>query len=688
MRRFVSLAAVLLAASLLYAQQFGDAVQVSVVEVPVTVVDRSGNAVADLTKPDFELFDDGRKVPIEYFERVDMNRVSEESAREHVPPPRVATRHFLLMFDLANSSPGSISRASEAAKQFIDSGLRERDLVAVAVFTAESGARMITSFTNNRVLLENAVTTLGDPKYFKVADPLMISAVTSGGGDVATGGGRGGGSRAAIDAAAIDGAAELNRMNQNQADNEARQRLRIQFSNFGTVARMLDRVPGQKQVILLSEGFDARLVQGRENLGFETTNGESDMVLSGEAYNVNNDNRYGNNSANNDVADMARLFRRSDVVLHAIDIKGLRAVGENYGAKSVESLALITRPTGGTVFKNANDLGANFARMLKQQEIVYVLGFTARSTGKPGKFHELKVKAARGTANHRAGYYEAGSKLTDLERTLSLAEILITDAPMHDVPVAVSATPLPGPNGRARVPVLVEIPGSTLLEGVTGNSATANLYLYAFDDKNQVVDFLQQRIALDLTKSGNAVRSTGVRYLGTLRLAPGSYALKALVRVEETARAGFLRTSVDVPAFDKATALPPVIFTEPANWVMLVGPKRGDEYAYPFTAGETTYIPKADASLSANGEYKLALFLFGMPLENLQIEPLVVSNNGDSMTPNLKLLGRTAADERGGTKLLFTFKPQGLAAGAHELRFTVKAKDGAQSVVTMPFQIL
>jgi VWFA-related protein len=667
-----------------YAQRFGEAVQVTVVEVPVTVVDKAGNPVRDLNKEDFELFDDGKKVPIEYFEMVDMTKVT-AAENPNAPLPPVATRHFILLFDVANSAPGTIARAAEAAKQFVDTQMGERDLAAVVVFTAESGAKMITSFTKNRTLLANAIETLGHPKYFKVADPLMISAVVSGNPDS---GGASAGAKADREAAYQEQIADANAMSQRNQDAELRNRLKIQLNHFALVARMLDRVKGQKQVILLSEGFDARLVSGREDLSAEKTRESTDAALSGEVWKVDNEQRFGSSAATTDVKIMADMFRRSDVTLHAMDIKGLRSqVDASTGVKrsSNESLYLMTTPTGGTVFKNSNEMGANFARMLKQQEVVYLLGFTARGTGKPGKFHELKVKAKTGRPSYRLGYYEAGTKITDLEKALSLSEIMMTDAPIKDVDLSLAVTPLPGPGGKARVPVFVEIPGSRLLEGVTGNVATANLYLYAFDDKNQVIDFLQQRISLDLAKAGDTVRSSGVRYFGTLRLVPGSYAVKAIVRVEESGRLGFVRSDLIVPKFDTAVVLPPLLFDEPANWVMLVGPARGDDYPYPFATGDSKYIPKREASVTANKEYKLALFLYRVPLENLEVKPEIV---GSSSMPNVKLIGRTAADDRGGVKLLFNFKPENLPAGEHELRFTVKAKDGNQSVVTIPFRVL
>ena len=117
------------------------------------------------------------------------------------------------------------------------------------------------------------------------------------------------------------------------------------------VARSLDRLKGQKQIILLSEGFDARLVRGREEIGFEKTREEADATFSGEVWKIDQEQRFGSSAASTDVRQMADIFRRSDVVLHAMDIKGLRSgVDASAGVKktSNESLFLLTTPTGGT----------------------------------------------------------------------------------------------------------------------------------------------------------------------------------------------------------------------------------------------------------------------------------------------------------------------------------------------------
>jgi len=382
-----------------FAQRVSESVQVTLVEVPVTVVDKDGNAVRGLTAQNFELYDDGKRVPIEYFETLDLSAAA-PAVDSAAPLPRAATRHFLLLFDLANSSPGTIRRAAEAAKEFVATQLGARDFAAVATFTTEAGARVITNFTKDRALLKDAIETLGHPKYFKPMDPLMITAArpTVGVGVTQSPSSEGPdgspGMRGDI-GGLIEEMLEARQRDVAKSEaNEMRNRLRIQFTNLERLARVLDNLHGQKQIILLSEGFDAGLVTGREQLGSQEAKQESTSVLTGEVWNVDTDKRFGNTSSSNEVNEMAELFRRSDVVLHAIDIKGLRGSTDPASAtassgKSAEALHLITRPTGGTVFKNTNDIASTFDKMMKQQEVVYLIGFQAKSSGKPGRLDRL-----------------------------------------------------------------------------------------------------------------------------------------------------------------------------------------------------------------------------------------------------------------------------------------------------------
>jgi len=686
-RKLLAVAVTLLIPAVLEAQRFSEGVEVTVIEVPVTVSDRAGNAMRDLTKENFEIYDDGKRVPIEYFEVVDLARISAQSKK---PLPPAAYRNFLLLFDLANSKPGTIQRAQTAAREFVTTQLKDRDLVGVASYTAQSGLKMLTAFTADRRLVATAIDTLGHTAGFKVADPLMLTGDARGSDTNMQPGGNAGAKEDVANALPTE-FAEMTKMNVATHDEEMRTRIRTQLSNFGGVARALDKLRGQKQIILLSEGFDARLVTGRQELGFQKTQKENDAVLSGEVWNVNSDEHFGSSSGTSEIQQMSELFKRSDVRMHAIDIKGIRTdVDAREGAlkSSNEALYLVTRPTGGSVFKNANDLGANFEALVKKQEVIYLLGFHARSSGKPGKFHNLKVKSTVKGAelSHRSGYYEPTDK-PDLSQTLSMAEVLVTDAPIEDVPLSMFVASSPATADSARVPVVVEIPGTELLEDVKGNSLSATLYVYAFDDKREVRDSLQQRISLDLAKAGDSLRKSGIRYIGALRLPPGQYAVKALVRVDDTGRMGFLRSDVTVPKFSAKSVVAPIALGDPKEGITVVNPMRGQDAAAVLSIGGQPFVPKSKLTLSNASEQRIVLLLYQMPPEDLGVTPAILAPDGTTKEAALKLVGRTSADPSGVSRLVFDFKPEGLAQGQYTLQFTVTPKGGAPSMASLPFTI-
>ena len=107
--RCLTAVALLLASAPSFAQRLAESVQVTLVEVPVTVVGADGKPVRGLTREQFELFDDNRRVAVEHFEVIDVVRLSADGGEAHP----AAIRNFLLFFDLANSSPGTIERASD-----------------------------------------------------------------------------------------------------------------------------------------------------------------------------------------------------------------------------------------------------------------------------------------------------------------------------------------------------------------------------------------------------------------------------------------------------------------------------------------------------------------------------------------------------------------------------------------------
>jgi VWFA-related protein len=647
--------------------QLTETLNVNVVEVPVSVVDASGNPVRGLTAANFELYDGGKRQTITSFDKIDFGSAETVSAISPLNP--AARRSFLLLFDLGFSSPKSLVRAQEAARNFVATAVQPRDLVGVGTIDIDHGFRLLTAFTTDRDLVESAIA---DPSAFRGTDPLQIANKTfvadlTNGDSAKTSIVPGRDGAAAASAEMAERQMQLTRSNEQYV----RARIEKQVDQLALLARTLRAVPGRKQVILLSEGFDAKYLQGRDAREIEAANRDNDAVTSGQYYKVDSDARYGSASSQSLLDRMAQSFRASDVVLHAIDIQGVRVQNDVVSGSNFNNnagLFTLSRPTGGEVFQNSNDLKNNFQRMLRAQEVVYVLAFQA-PTSTAGKYHDLKVKLvnAGGRLNYRSGYYENGAE-TSAERALTTAEIIVNDIPQNDVHVAAFAAPFPAGNGNSQVPVILDINGADLVKHSRGSTAAAEIFVYAFDNEGIVRDRLYQRLTLDLKKLGDRLKSGGVRYYGTLILPPGSYAIKTLVRAgepdkknaAENEKRGYARTNVNVTKPGEVTVLPPIPIDEQPKWI-LVKPDRAVAGAYPFVLNGQNFIPSATAS------NKVAVVVYGASASELTWET----------TPKTKLLGTVPI--AGGTTLILQLDDP---AQASALQVTVHKKGVAEAQTT------
>jgi len=651
MKRVLLTCAALLALTL--SAQIRETMTVNLVEVPVTVVDGNGDPLRGLTAANFELYDNGTKRPITAFDKIDF--AASESLEALSPLNPAARRQFLLLFDLSNSGPKALGRAQEAARRFLAENVQPRDLVGVGTIDSERGFRLLTALTTDRKLTEEAMR---DPRAFKGSDPLQIAAnPETFRVDKPT---------VALDTdaqrreiAANEELSETARRGEKLNEGATRQHIERSVDALGQLANLLRAVPGRKQVVLLTEGFDPKYLQGRDVRATEDTNRDNDAVAHGQVWTVDNDARFGNTASMNLVDRMARYFRQSDVVLNAIDIQGVRVQNDiEHGAtiNSNDGLFLLSRPTGGEVFENVNDLKSDFQKMLHQQEVVYVLGFQAPPQ-KPGSFHNLKVKLVdvpNARASYRAGYFESGSE-TPQERILTNAEIIVNDIPETDVHLDEIAAAFPDGPGDAQVPVLLEMNGPDLLKDVRGNAAHVEIYIYAFDDAGVVRNRLYQNLTLDLRKVGQKLRETGIKYYGTLSLPPGRYAIKSLVRSLDNERRGYSRTDIVVPKPGDVAALQPVPMDDQwQQWVMVKGNTNAAKAPYPFVLNGQDFFPAA--AIRNNGQpQKIALFVFGTPTQELTWQT----------NPPSKFLGR--ADSLGQAALVLEVDPASAKDGAIDI---------------------
>src|SRR6185436_18257458 len=128
--------------------EFGTAI--TLVTLPVFVVDGQGRSIGGLKKEDFEVTDEGRGMEVVGFQEIDLTEPADAEDVRELPP--AARRQFLLFFDLSFSSVNGLVRSRRAASEFIR-GMSPADLGAVATFSANRGVRLLVGFTSDRFQL-------------------------------------------------------------------------------------------------------------------------------------------------------------------------------------------------------------------------------------------------------------------------------------------------------------------------------------------------------------------------------------------------------------------------------------------------------------------------------------------------------------------------------------------------------
>jgi VWFA-related protein len=668
--------------------------EVVLVEVPARVLDREDRPVKGLTAADFELYDDGHRQEILGFDAIDLAQKGAADGESGMNP--AARRHFLLLFDLTFARPRAVLSARRAAKEFVLSGMGDRDFAAVATFSVEKGIRLLVTFTADRVQLARAIDTLGLTEPSALAgDPLSflydVIATEGGGNDH---GQPDSARRSEAQAAGIlETLQTLASIERARLDQHARGQIARLTESLGGMARALDAVQGRKDVIYLSEGFEGRLLVGTKN-----TDQEREWLLSGEAWKVDVEKTFGNSNLQSQIREMTELFRRSDCVIHAVDIAGLQADADValYSMRGENALFEIAHETGGELLKNDNDFRAQLSRLIARTNLVYVLAFRPSRTGTPDKYHVLKVRVRTPGAHvsARAGYYErrAFRGRTALERSLAAADLLANETPVSDLPTHLRASVLPGKDSDGSVPVLVEVPGPGLLAAGAAGRLPLEIYAYAYDAENRVRDFFAQNVGVDIAVVGPRLNRGPFTYSGALSLPPGDYRIRILVRDGASGRMGLAAETVHVPDFsgNRPYLAAPLFLASPEQGLFVPGRAPGVSPDL-VVASAQGLVPSALPEVAPGARSRLSVLAFHFPdtgTDSLRIGAQVLSAEGRPLKEGtIAVLGQSPTGAKDRRALLVGFTPPDLAPGRYALRVIVQDSAGRGAQASAPFLV-
>jgi VWFA-related protein len=142
------------------------------VQTGVSVFDKQGHFVDGLTKQDFELEVEGRRLPISFFENIVAGSSRDREARaidsepnkqESTPQISVRRRTIVFFIDDRHLSLDSVGRTRKALIDFINNKMGQNDQVAIASTSGQIG--FLQQFTNNKEVLRAAVARLNPVAY-------------------------------------------------------------------------------------------------------------------------------------------------------------------------------------------------------------------------------------------------------------------------------------------------------------------------------------------------------------------------------------------------------------------------------------------------------------------------------------------------------------------------------------------
>ena len=375
------------------------------------------------------------------------------------------------------------------------------------------------------------------------------------------------------------------RMDRRMATSEAQSRARMiiqqsvaitvtTLSTLENVIRGLRDLPGRKTIVLLSDGF---LLGGFSN---------------GRHY---------------DVRRITDAATRAGVVIYSLDTRGLVAMpstmdasqrgfsetGALAGARiriensSIEAerdgMFALARDTGGQPIFNNNDLNAGLQTILNDTETYYLLAFEPTTSYRDGRFRKIEVRIPSRPelrVRTRKGYFAPDDKATEKEaraiakaeekdkqkspekltkdqqnaRDAQVREGISSLYPLRGIPVELSTSFINAPADGSAADIVAHIDATGIRFDQNGDRHQATLEIVGsvYDENGKTIDGFADKVVMNLkTASLESTMKNGITYPKHLKLKPGFYQVRFVIREEGARQIGSASSWVEIPDLEK-----------------------------------------------------------------------------------------------------------------------------------------
>jgi len=519
------------------------------VQLTVLVTDKSGAHVSGLKPEDFVVKDNGEAQTVAFFEEIKsvpqaVGSIAQPSAasspataQSNLQLAPVAQPLIIIAIDRINTPALDQGSGRLALAHFLAEAIQPGTLVSLVTID-RGGMHLLHPFTADTApliaLLKGTPSRTAEHELARdpLDDPAILSLTVENRSKIASAIFT---ENVLVRKGAIDGT--LDAMNQ--------------------LAQAFAAVPGRKSLIWATAGFPFRVVDPQHPLL-----------------------TYLGNELPNQSLAYERTFRelcRANIAVYPVDVRGLTnpavvsadlsarnsnirrvnrlpEAGESARLDQTESFITMesfAKATGGRAFFGHNNLVASFQGAARDSEAYYVLGYYLKEP-KPG-WHSLNVRA-NGDAHvrTRSGFFVL-KEAPDSREANAAAIALALTSPLDFTALSISATweQAPGSGGKREIRFsIVLLENAVAIDEASQNHVHLDFLAVArgvSQKSEKPAAQLRKVFDTNLSPDGVAqIRESGVTYSDALRLAPGHYNVRFVVRDNLSGKTGSLTVAIDV----------------------------------------------------------------------------------------------------------------------------------------------
>ena len=371
---------------------------VNLVPVRVVVRDQKGAAVKDLTREDFQIYQDGKLQTIAHFSMITPSEETQQVVRGVAtePPPdngpvptsklELPSRFVAVVFDDVHLVTSDLIRARVAANKYLDATTDPTSRIALYTtsglhqvdFTTDSAAihkaidalmpQPVSAFDINQTgqcppmdyYEADLIQNKNDPVAMQAAEQ-DVSRCNSGATSVAQQQGF-----------VISMAAEVLAAGDTSTEYALRR--------LDEIVKRVSALPGQRSIVLVSPGFLTPTFENRVSELIDRAERANVFINTLDARGLYTVDPIG------DISQETPAYSSPQSAGLASQYRTLAAAAQDDVMRDLAS------GTGGAAFLNNNDLYAGFERTAGKPDVSYLIAFAPSGLKNDGKFHTLKVK--------------------------------------------------------------------------------------------------------------------------------------------------------------------------------------------------------------------------------------------------------------------------------------------------------